>query len=433
MALTNFGEAFAKNCLRKFYFKAITPVIANTDYEGEVKAMGDRVNILMFLDDITLSDYTANTNMSVQYPTDTESILHINRQKYWNFNIDRVDKLFTYVDDEDSTLIENASDVLAKAIDTELLKNAMDVQAGHIVPNGPSAGTRWNYVVGNVASYVTITTAASWGIASCVGNICSTNNTQQGIGTETGYFPTNIVGRGIRFCSNNINSPWFRITARTSSFIVTFNNWDGSTTGDDHQGLTGYSNSYLKGLFYPGGFIDTLTNGLGYGAQIEGCRAPAVTSANVYKLVCEMAQKLDEEGIPAENRYLTIPAWFKAYLVQAAQLQPDIAMYYTDTVINGKVGRVAGFDIHVTSDDRFSTCASPYISQTANAGGLDGVGTLILANHKSWITFAHKWSESRVVDAELQFAKLYQGLNLYGFRVTPLRRKAGVMLFARQG
>ena len=45
------------------------------------------------------------------------------------------------------------------------------------------------------------------------------------------------------------------------------------------------------------------------------------------------------------------------------------------------------------------------------------------------ITFAYKWAESRIVDAENQFAKKYQGLHLWGAKVPGMRRKAGAILF----
>jgi hypothetical protein len=102
-------------------------------------------------------------------------------------------------------------------------------------------------------------------------------------------------------------------------------------------------------------------------------------------------------------------------------------MYYTDTVINGKVGRVAGFDLHVTSNDRFSTELSPIAGLGSEY--VQSVGYKIPAIHKSWCTWAHKWSESRVIDAQAQFAKLYQGLNLYGFKVLDGRRNSGAYIF----
>lgn len=416
--MTHFGEAFAKNCLRKFYFSALTPVLANTDYEGEVKAIGDRVNILMYLTDVTLGNYTANTNMGIEYPVDYEAVLQIDRAKYWNFNIDSVDNAFGYVNDEDSTLIQSASKVLEKAIDTELLSKVGDVQAGHIVPNQASSGGTWNFAVGNAGTFVTFTTAGTTGVLTLTAAAQANPNPQ--IATEGACFPVNIVGRGIRVCSSTACTPWYKITARTSSVVVVVQNWDESIEGN------GISNIYLKDFW---GTFGIHTCGAGYGCQIEGCKATAVTSANVYQLVCEAANKLDEEGIPAEDRHLTVPAWFKGYLTQAAQLQPDIAMYYTDTVVNGKVGRVAGFDLHVTSNDRFSTCAAPMASLTGGDATTYGVGTLMLANHKQWVTFAHKWAESRVVQAELQFANLYQGLNLYGFRVPNARRNCGAVIY----
>lgn len=415
MALSNFGEAFARNCLRKFYANAITPVVCNTDYEGEVKKIGDRVNVLMFLDDLTLSNYSVGTDMSTEHPTDTEASLIIDQKKYYNFDIDTVDKQFTYVDDEDSVLIQNASKVLEKAIDQRLLSTYIeDVKAGSRVPNGASDAGLWQYVIGNTGTFVTITTSATVATATLTG---------AGSGkVEHDYFPVDILQRGIRITSSYNNSPWFRITARTSSTVLTFNNWDGSVTGSGLTvgGLQGIAGDIPGSFQFDGG-------GPGYGCQIEGMRATQVTSSNVYALVVDLANKLDENDIPQENRHLSVPPWFKNILVQASALQPAIAMAYEDKVLNGRVARVSGFDVHMVSDDRFSTDAEPiYPNATADAGVS---GYKILANHIGFCTFAHKYAESRVVDSQLQFAKLYQGLNLYGFKVLNLRRKAGAYLY----
>lgn len=412
MALSNYGEAFARNCLRKFYATAITPVIANTDYEGEIKKIGDRVNVLMFLDDVVLGNYSVGSDMTTQHLADTEVSLIIDQKKYYNFDIDVVDKQFTYVDDEDSTLIENSSKALEKAVDSRLLSTYIEeVKAGNRV-----GGTAWNYAIGSSATYVVITTSATTGVATLVG--------ARGPGApdttlENGWFPVDILGRGIRICSTYVNSPWFRIAARTSSQVVTFTAWDGNVP----------SSQIIPAIFpggaeeYPASYV---TDG-GYGLQIEGMRSTTVTSSNVYALCVALANKLDENDIPQENRHLTVPPWFKNILVQASALQPAIAIAYEDKVLNGRVAKVANFDVHMVSDDRFSTDSAPI-------GGLgDGwsqqVGYKILANHIGFVTFAHKFSESRVVDSQLQFAKLYQGLNLYGFKVLTLRRKNGAYLF----
>ena len=97
--------------------------------------------------------------------------------------------------------------------------------------------------------------------------------------------------------------------------------------------------------------------------------------------------------------------------------------------------RVGAFDIHVAAGARISTRAGH--STVTNAGpDTDTVpvtgtlGYLIPANHKGFMTYADKWAESRVVDAENQFAKKYQGLFLFGAKVPRYRRKYGAILFA---
>lgn len=410
MALSYFGEAFASKVLRKFLVTAITPVIANTNYEGEVKEMGDRVSILQFLDDVPLGTYSANTDMTTTFMTDYESQLIVDQQKYWNFSIDRIDQIFTYANDVADALVENAAQVLVKTIDARILKTHIEeVKAGNRVPKKETDGV-WSFVVGDAGSFVTITTSATVATATLTGAASGK--------PEFDYFPVDILKRGFRITSDLANSPWYRITTRTSSTVITFNNWDGSVTGN---GGTIYP--LFSAESYPASYA---TDG-GYGCQIEGMEATQVTKTNIYALVCDLKTALDDDDVPAEDRHLTVPPWFQNLLIQAADLTPDIAMYHQDVVINGKVGRVAGFDVHMVSDDRFSTDAEPIYPNGAADTGTSGYK--ILANHISWITFAHKWAESRVVDAENQFAKKYQGLNVYGFKVTNLRRKAGAYLF----
>lgn len=410
MAFSNFGEAFATNVLRNFYAKAITPSIANTDYEGEVKKIGDRVNVLMFLDDVPLGTYAVGTDMTTTFMVDTEASLIIDQQKYHNFSIDSVDKAFTYVNDADSSLIEKAANVLAKAVDQRLLQTYIeDVGAGNRIPQKERDGT-WTFVVGDSGSYVTITTSATVATATLTGGASGK--------AEFDYFPVDIVGRGFRVCSSLANSPWYKITSRTSSTVITFNNWDNSVTGNG-----GTIEPLFSAESYPASYS---TDG-GYGCQIEGMKATQVTKTNIYALICDLATALDNGDVPYEGRHLTVPPWFKNLLVQAADLTPDIAMYHEAVVLNGKVARVAGFDVHMVADDRFSTDAEPvYPSGSADTGTS---GYKILANHIGWITFAHKWAESRVVTAENQFAQKYQGLNLYGFKVLNNRRRAGAYLY----
>jgi hypothetical protein len=114
-------------------------------------------------------------------------------------------------------------------------------------------------------------------------------------------------------------------------------------------------------------------------------------------------------------------------------MQPTgIAEIYSGTVVNGRFMRAAGFDFHWATGARLSTRAGHSIS-SGNGADLTltsaTTGYIIPATHTSVVTFADKWSESRVVDAENQFAKKYQGLFLYGAKVPRQRRKHAAVLF----
>ena len=369
MALSNYGEQFAANCLRKFYARAIAPAITNQDYEGEIKKAGDRLNILSFLSDITLGDYSVGSDMSVQHPSDHEDQLVIDQKKYYNFDIDEVDSKFTYVEDEDSTLIENAEKVLEKTVDTFVLGKASEVKAGHRIG--------------------TDTTIAAANFAGLTSAGVLTVDVGSGINSNT------IQGKGVYITEL---ATWYKIKTWTDSSTFTIENWDDTAYADGAK-----SADYSSLVF-------------------EAADAVQVTATNVYSYLVELGEKLDDDEIPDTDRAIVVPAWFKSILLQASQLQPDIAVYHEEVVVNGKIGRAAGFDVHLAPGSRVSTSA-----------GTDGVtGYEVLACHKSFITFGEKFKESRVVNAENQFAKKYQGLFLYGATVPVERRKAGAMLFCKQ-
>ena len=88
--------------------------------------------------------------------------------------------------------------------------------------------------------------------------------------------------------------------------------------------------------------------------------------------------------------------------------------------------------VHEAAGSRVSTRLS---HSTSSGIGADIVvtdgsrATVVPAWHRSFATFAYKWAESRVVDDIDQFARLYQGLHLYGALVPNIRRRAGAVLF----
>lgn len=432
--LTNFGEQFAAKVLSKTYQNAIVDAIVNRDYEGEIKKPGDRVNILSFLNSLTLGDYVVGTDMSSEALIDAEDQLVVEKRKYWNFSLDRLEDIFTYADDIVDNISTDGAKVLEKEIDTYVLStSAGSIKAGNII------GINLK-VEGNVATAASIVTTATGGILSINGNNDVPNNIQvienplDGA-LYSGSFEASDVGKGIRLRSTStFVSPWYLITSITNSATVTITEWDGATSGSDfEEGFT------LRGLFggdgtyfpkYGDGNASLLTmSSLGW--EIQGAIATSVSSASIYNQVTLLAEALDKGEVATTDRHLTVPPEIITQLKQSSALQPTgIAELYLGTVVNGRVMRVGAFDVHSAANARVSTRAGHSTSTAGDVVPTAGaIGYQMIANHTGFITFAEKWSESRVVDAENQFARKYQGLFLYGAKVPAYRRKHGAMLF----
>lgn len=437
--LSNFGEQFASKVLEKTYQNAVVDAIANRDYEGEIKKPGDRVNILSFLNRILLSDYSVGSDMSSETIVDAEDQLVVEKRKYYNFSLDRLEDLFTYGGDIPENLLLDASKVLEQNIDTYVLnKFGEEVKAGNWI----GIDLR---VEGSGQTMASITTSATGGTVTVNAN---SNTYESQIGTVEDRDGTNVFAgfnnsvlyKGFRLRSTaTFVSPWYRISAITSSTVASLTEWDEAVSGSDFE--EGHT---LRGLFggdgndfpkYGSTGDASLLTMSGLGWEIQAARATSVTAASIYDQATLLAQALDDNEVSSEDRKLTVPPAGITMLRQSAELQPTgIAEIYSGVVLNGRVMRFGGFDVHSAAGTRVSTRAG---QSTATTGGpssdvsltTGATGYLIPANHKGFITYADKWSESRVVDAENQFAKKYQGLFLFGAKVPRYRRKYGALLF----
>lgn len=93
MAITNFiPTVWSENLLTALDKQYIGVANCNRDYEGEIKNKGSVVKICG-VGDISVSDYTKDTDMSSpQALSDTVSELNIDQAKFFNFQIDDIDK-----------------------------------------------------------------------------------------------------------------------------------------------------------------------------------------------------------------------------------------------------------------------------------------------------------------------------------------------------
>lgn len=96
MSLSNFiPSIWAGNLLSALDKAHVAVSVANREYEGDIKQAGDSVRINQ-IGDITVAGYTKNTDISApQELADAQTILTIDQQNYFNFQIDDIDKAQT--------------------------------------------------------------------------------------------------------------------------------------------------------------------------------------------------------------------------------------------------------------------------------------------------------------------------------------------------
>ena len=94
MSVSTFIPAVWSRVLLTNLFKSqvfAQPSVVNRDYEGDIAGLGSSVKIHN-IGPITISDYTVNTDLTApEALTDGETVLTIDRQKAFNFQIDDVD------------------------------------------------------------------------------------------------------------------------------------------------------------------------------------------------------------------------------------------------------------------------------------------------------------------------------------------------------
>jgi hypothetical protein len=135
-----------------------------------------------------------------------------------------------------------------------------------------------------------------------------------------------------------------------------------------------------------------------------------LTSANIYGYITQLAEKLDNANAPQEGRNLVITPKFKTLLLQSTEFTRATSL--GDNVVqNGYIGNVAGFGVHVTT----------------NNAAVSGVVNL-LAFTQDFISFASQVSKIETVRPYNMFADAVKGLYLYGSKV--MMPKAGAVLKA---
>lgn len=110
---------WAKKLLERFYDATVLAAISQTDYEGEIRNMGDKV-VINKIPDLTINNYRMGDTLTYERPPADTLELLIDQGKYWAFALDDVADVQAMIK-MTGPWAENASEQLKIVVDTETL------------------------------------------------------------------------------------------------------------------------------------------------------------------------------------------------------------------------------------------------------------------------------------------------------------------------
>ena len=253
--------------LVKFYQTTVLAAISNTDYEGEISEMGDKV-IIRTTPTITIRDYTKGQQLETENPESQTVELDINQGKYWNFKVEDVDKFqsdFNYMDD----WTRDASEQLKIEIDRDVLGSAYaDVHASN---QGATAGAiSSSYNMGVTSAPVAIDKTNVVDFIADMGSVLDEQDTPES-------------DRGV------VLPVWMCNLIKKSELK------DASLTGDGSSSLrNGRLGMIDRFTVYQSNLLSTTTDGANTVYNIIGCQKNGITFAS---------QLLENETIRSENYF----------------------------------------------------------------------------------------------------------------------------------
>jgi hypothetical protein len=158
-------EIWSGKLIENFYDATVLTAISNTEYEGEIKSMGDTVNIRT-TPEITIRDYVKGQTLTVENPDKPKLQLLIDKGDYFACVEDDVDKVQSDIKLMD-TWSKDASERMKIKIDTRVLTDILpDISA---LNKGLTAGAKTaSYNLGTTSSPVTLTKDGAGGTVAVV-------------------------------------------------------------------------------------------------------------------------------------------------------------------------------------------------------------------------------------------------------------------------
>jgi len=145
--------------VEKFYKATVLGAIANTDYEGEIKNYGDKVEIRS-RPDITISVYEADTDLVPTRPSVAKQTMNIEHGRYFNLALDDVMEIQSDID-QLSIWAEDAAEQMKINIDNQVLNGTVNGDGSGLTGNAGIPAANKGLTAGVLSSSIRLGTTAA--------------------------------------------------------------------------------------------------------------------------------------------------------------------------------------------------------------------------------------------------------------------------------
>ena len=148
--------------------------------------------------------------------------------------------------------------------------------------------------------------------------------------------------------------------------------------------------------------LQTIAAGVDTNNKIGSSAAIALTAENIYENIVALKTKLDKANVPTTGRYIVVPPEIHALLLLDDRfVKASDSGTANDTLLNGEVGRVAGFTVYMSNNVKYTTDHWE-----------------IPASVQASTTYAEQIVSTEAYRMEKRFADAVKGLHVYGAKVT---------------
>jgi N4-gp56 family major capsid protein len=150
-----------------------------------------------------------------------------------------------------------------------------------------------------------------------------------------------------------------------------------------------------------------LVEGLASGNTIGTTGAPETisTATDAYEMLVDMKVRLDMANVPDVGRWAVVPPFYIGQMLKDNRFVANIESVSREGLLNGSVGRAAGFEILTSNNIPFE------------GTGAVGEYYYVLAGTSMAFSFAEQIVEVEAYRPEKRFADAVKGLHVYGGKV----------------